>query len=381
MIQSKLKGGETIFTTMSRMAVQYNAINLGQGFPDFDPNPELINLVNEAMQQGHNQYAPLSGVSSLREAIAEKTKFLYGTNVNSYTEICVTPGATYAIYTALTAILGKDDEVIVFEPAYDSYIPNILVNGAKPVTIPLSYPTFKIDWDRVRTAINKRTKAIIINSPHNPTGTLLSSDDVNALSEIADQYDLFVVSDEVYEPIVFDGYQHESILKYPELLKRSFVVSSFGKVYHCTGWKTGYCIAPETLMREFLKVHQYNVFCSFAPVQFALAAFMKVKEHYLSLGNFFQKRRDILSSILTKIGLKPLPSHGSYFQLYDYSGLSHLPDLDFATELTQKAGVGTIPISPFFSEAPDMNVLRFCFAKKERTLEAAGERLNEYFKK
>lgn len=381
MIQSKLKGGETIFTTMSRMAAQMNAINLGQGFPDFDPDPELISLVNDAMLNGHNQYAPLSGALVLREAIAEKSKFLYDTNVDPHTEVVITPGATYAIYTALTAILREGDEVIIFEPAYDSYIPNIVVNGAKPVSIPLSYPSFKIDWDLVRTVINKKTKAIIVNSPHNPTGTLLSSDDVKALSEIADQHDLFVVSDEVYEPIVFDGYKHESLLKYPELLKRSFVVFSFGKVYHCTGWKTGYCIAPENLMREFLKVHQYNVFCSFAPVQYALAAFLKAREHYLLLGNFYQKRRDILSSILTKIGLKPLPSHGSYFQLYDYSDISQLSDLDFATELTQKAGVGTIPVSPFFSKAPEMKVLRFCFAKKERTLEEAGRRLKEYFLK
>ncbi len=381
MIQSKLKGEETIFTTMSRMAVQYNAINLGQGFPDFDPDLELIRLVNEAMLKGHNQYAPLRGVLSLREAIAEKSKFLYGTNVNPHTEVCITPGATYAIYSALTAILREDDEVIIFEPAYDSYIPNIIVNGAKPVSIPLSYPTFTIDWERVRAAITPRTRMIMINSPHNPSGTLCSDEDMLELTSIVNEHDLLVVSDEVYEPIVFDGMKHNSVLKYPELLQRSFVVFSFGKVYHCTGWKTGYCIAPQQLMEEFSKVHQYNVFFFFAPVQYALAEFMQQKEHYLGLGSFYQKRRDQLSLLLEQSGLKPLPSHGSFFQLFDYSALSNSGDLEFAIELTEKAGVSAIPVSPFYSSSPDLNILRFCFAKKESTLAEAGRRLKEYFPK
>lgn len=381
MIQCKLKGGETIFTTMSRMAAQLNAINLGQGFPDFDPDPELISLVNEAMLKGHNQYAPLRGVLALREAIADKTKFLNGTNVDPQTEICVTPGATYAIYTVLTSVLREGDEVIIFEPAYDSYIPNIILNGATPVSIPLSFPSFRIDWDRVRAAITLRTKMIMINSPHNPSGALLSEEDMQELTTISNEHDLFVLSDEVYESIVFDGMKHNSVLKYPELLKRSFVVFSFGKVYHCTGWKTGYCIAPQPLMEEFSKVHQYNVFCSFSPVQYALADFMKLKEHYLSLGNFYQKRRDKLSILLEQSGLKPLPSHGSFFQLFDYSGLSGKADMEFAIELTEKAGVSAIPISPFYSTLPGLKVLRFCFAKNESTLEEAGKRLREYFKK
>ena len=381
MIQSKLPGGETIFTTMSRMATQYNAINLGQGFPDFEPDNSLISLVSEAMKNGHNQYAPLQGVYSLRQAIAEKSKFLYGATLSEQTEICITPGATYAIYCALTAMLHPGDEVIVFEPAYDSYIPNIVINGAKPVPIPLDYPFFKIDWQRVRGAVNRNTKMIIINSPHNPSGSVLNEFDMRELADIVCNHGLYLVSDEVYEPIIFDGMQHESVLKYPELFSRSFVVFSFGKVYHCTGWKTGYCIAPDLLMNEFLKVHQYNCFCSFAPVQYALAQFMQHKAHYLDLGTFYQQKRDLLASKLRQIGFMPIPAHGSFFQLFDYSNLSQMNDFEFACELTKEAGVSAIPVSPFCSVPAASKVLRFCFAKKESTLITAAEKLDHYFSK
>ncbi|HJY22484.1 MAG TPA: methionine aminotransferase [Hanamia sp.] len=375
-IQSKLPDtGETIFTKMSALAQQHKAINLGQGFPDFEMNEVLVELLNKAMRDGHNQYAHRNGLFALREIIAEKVLSLYKNKIDPATEICITPGATYGIYTALTTTLNRGDEVIVFEPAYDSYLPSIKINGAIPVLIPLIYPDYKIDWNQVKEKITPATKMIMLNSPHNPTGSLLDKNDMEELQKIVTGTNIFILSDEVYEHIVFDGRQHESILKYPDLFQRSFVTFSFGKVYHCTGWKTGYCIAPEPLMKEFLKLHQYNCFCCFSPVQYALAKFLEDKNEYLSLGNFLQKKRDYFKEMMKPTRFKPVASHGSYFQLYDYSRLSNETEMDFAKRLIIEAGIATIPVSAFYKTPVENHVLRFCFAKKESTLQEAARRL------
>lgn len=380
MFKAKIPDGETIFTTMSQLAHEHNAINLGQGFPDYDPDSKLIDLVSNAMNRGFNQYAHAVGYLPLRESIAQKTKSLYHLDINSQKEICVTPGATYAIFTALTTVLQPGDEVIVFEPTYDSYIPNILTNGAKPIIIPLRYPDFRIDWDEVRNAVTPRTKMIMINSPHNPTSSVLSKEDMKQLASIVKEFDLYVLSDEVYEPIIFDGLKHESVLRYPEIFQKSFAVFSFGKAYHCTGWKTGYCIAPQNLMKEFIKVHQFNAFSCFSPVQVALAEYMKDEKVFSGLSKFYQDKRDLLTEQLTAAGFKALPSHGSFFRLFDYSELSEEDDLSFAKKITTQAGVGAIPLSPFYSNRPPFRALRFCFAKKDETLLTAGERLKKFFK-
>lgn len=378
-IKSKLPNtGETIFTVMSALAAEHKAINLGQGSPDFGMNQELIELVNKAMKDGHNQYTHRNGLLSLREVIAEKVEFLYNTRVNPATEITITPGGTYAIYTALTAVLNPGDEVIVLEPAYDSYVPNIEVNGAISVLIPLVYPGYKIDWDLIREKISPATKMIMLNSPHNPTGRILDANDIAELRKIVAGTGIFILSDEVYEHIIFDGRKHESILKYPDLFQRSFVTFSFGKVYHCTGWKTGYCIAPEPLMKEFLKVHQYNCFCTNSPFQYALAGFLRNKDPYLGLGNFLQEKRDYFQNLMADTGFKPFPSYGSYFQLYSYEDLSNESEIDFAKKLTIEAGVAMIPVSAFYQKGIDNKVLRFCFAKKEETLKNAVECLINY---
>jgi methionine aminotransferase len=375
-LQSKLPNlGETIFTVMSVLALKHKAINLGQGFPDFDMNENLIGLVNKAMKDGYNQYVHKNGLIELREAIAEKISFLYKNNINPATQICITPGATYAIYTALTTLLNKGDEVIVFEPAYDSYIPNIEINGAIPVLISLSYPDYKIDWNKVKEKITSRTKMIMLNSPHNPTGSVLDQKDIEQLRSIVSDTGIFILSDEVYEHIIFDGLSHESILKYPDLLARSFVTFSFGKVYNCTGWKIGYCIAPDLLMNEFLKVHQYNCFSCHSPMQYAIAHFLQNKNEYLHLGNFLQKKRDYFITLMEQTKFKPIPSHGSYFQLYNYADISNENEIDFAKKLTRDAGVAAIPTSAFYKNGKDNKVLRFCFAKKESTLYEAVQRL------
>jgi methionine aminotransferase len=376
-IHSKLPNvGTTIFTEMSVMAQEYKAINLGQGFPDFSMSPVLTNLVAEAMQQGHNQYIHTNGLAHLRDAIAEKVNNLYNNPVDRE-EITVTPGGTYAIFTALTTILEKGDEVIVFEPAYDSYVPNIEVNGAIPVAIPLSYPGYSINWDLVKERVNIRTKAIIINSPHNPTGSILSKNDIEQLHTIVEGTGIFIVSDEVYEHLIFDDQQHLSILRYPELYKRSFVCFSFGKTYHCTGWKMGYCIAPHELTKEFRKVHQYNCFSVFGPAQFALAAFLKNEKEYLGLGKFIQQKRDYFLDAMKGSKFKPLPSYGSYFQLYSYEGLSGENEKQLAIRLIKEYGVASIPVSAFYQQPIENKVLRFCFAKKEETLKEAAKRLSD----
>ncbi len=378
-IQSKLPNiGETIFTVMSSLAAKNKAINLGQGTPDFEMSETLIALVNKAMKDGHNQYAHRNGLLALRETIAEKVDFLYKSKVDPATEITITPGGTYAIFTALTSVLNPGDEVIVFEPAYDSYIPNIEINGAIPVLIPLVYPDYKIDWNLVKENINPATKMIMINSPHNPTGRILDKNDIEQLRKIVADTGILILSDEVYEHIVFDSQQHESILKYPDLFQRSFVTFSFGKVYHCTGWKIGYCIAPESLMKEFLKVHQYNCFSTNSTVQYALASFLKDKNEYLSLSSFLQTKRDLFLNLMAKTKFKPLPSKGSYFQLYNFEDISNQSEIDFAKRLTTLAGVASIPVSAFYKTPKDDKVLRFCFAKKESTLYQAVERLMKY---
>jgi methionine aminotransferase len=375
-IISKLPNvGTTIFTTMSGLATQYNAVNLGQGFPDFPMSSELTALVNEAMKNNFNQYSPMPGWLPLMESIAEKAGFLYSTNINPATEITITPGGTYAIYSALTTILQPGDEVIVFEPAYDSYIPNIETNGAKAVRINLVYPDYHIDWAAVKKAITNKTKAIIINSPHNPTGSVIGEEDIKQLRQITDGTNIFIISDEVYEHLIFDNIPHQSILRYPDLLERSFVCFSFGKVYNCTGWKLGYCISPAELMKEFRKIHQYNCFSCFTPSQVALATFLKNKEAYLSLSSFMQEKRNYFKSLMQQTRFTMHESFGSYFICGTYERISDEGDKDLAIRLTKEAGVATIPVSAFYQDGKDDKVLRFCFSKKRETLEAAVEKL------
>jgi len=375
-IKSKLPNvGTTIFTVMSSLATEHKAVNLGQGFPDFPMSEELTAKVAEAMRNGHNQYAPMPGLIGLRESIAEKVEFLYKTKVNPDTEITITPGGTYAIYSSLTTILQPGDEVILFEPAYDSYIPNIEINGAKAIPLPLTYPDYKIDWDLVRSSITLKTKAILINSPHNPTGSVLDKNDIAELKSIVADTDLFIVSDEVYEHLIYDDLPHESMLKHPELFARSFVNFSFGKTYHCTGWKLGYCITPAAFTKEFRKVHQFNCFSCFTPAQVALAEYLKNKEAYLSLPRFMQQKRDYFVELMKQTKFDLLPTSGSYFVCASYGRISDEADKDIAIRLTKEAGVATIPLSAFYHNQKDDKVLRFCFSKQNRTLQQAVERL------
>lgn len=375
-IQSKLPGvGTTIFTEMSSLAVQHNAINLGQGFPDFMMDATLIDLVNKSMKNGNNQYAHMNGLSLLREKIAQKADALYNAHVNPETDITITPGATYAIYTAFTTVLQPGDEVILFEPAFDSYIPNIEINRAIPVPVALDYPDYKIDWEEVKEKISPATKVIILNTPNNPTGSVLDKNDIEQLRSIVKDTGIFIFSDEVYEHIIFDEMKHESILRYPDLLERSFVFFSFGKTYHCTGWKLGYCIAPAPLMKEFRKVHQFNCFTCNSAVQFAFAEFMEQKENYLQLGKLLQQKRDYFQQLMKQTRFKPLPSHGSYFQLYSYASISDENEKDLAIRITKEYKVASIPVSAFYTVEKNNQVLRFCFVKKEATLEEAVNRL------
>jgi methionine transaminase len=367
--------GTTIFTVMSSLAAQHNAINLGQGFPDYPMSEELVALVNEAMKNGHNQYVHMNGYIPLREALAEKVEYLYQAKINPDIQITITPGGTYALYTAITTILQPGDEVIVFEPAYDSYIPAIELNGARAVTIQLEFPTYAIDWAKVKHSITEKTKAIMINSPHNPTGSVLTKEDLDQLAAIVKDTRIIIISDEVYEHLIFDGLKHQSVLQHPELSGRSFVCFSFGKVYNCTGWKLGYCIASAYLMSEFRKVHQFNCFTCDTPKQVALATFIKQREHYLQLGAFLQQKRDHLQSLMKATKFKPIPSYGSYFQVYSYKDISEENEKDFAIRLTSEYGVATIPVSAFYQQETNHQVLRFCFSKKEETLGKAVERL------
>lgn len=367
--------GTTIFTVMSSLAAELGAVNLGQGFPDFPMSEELVGLVDQAMRNGYNQYAHMNGYAPLLNTLAEKIAGLYGTTINPDTQITITPGGTYAIYTALTTVLQPGDEVIVFEPAYDSYIPNIEINGAIPVRIDLRFPDYRIDWDEVRRKITPKTRMILLNTPHNPTGAILRPGDIEQLQKTVENTNILIHSDEVYEHLIFDGLPHTSILRYPDLIKRSFVSFSFGKVYHCTGWKLGYSVSSPELMKEFRKVHQFNCFSCHTPSQVALATYLKNKETYLSLSSFLQKKRDYFAKLMEGTKFTPLPSYGSYFQLYKYDKISDEPDKDFAIRITKEYGVASIPVSAFYQSGKDDRVVRFCFAKKEETLEKAAERL------
>jgi methionine transaminase len=375
-LQSKLPDiGTTIFTVMSQLALEYNAVNLGQGFPDFQMSNELTDLVNKAMKSGYNQYTHMNGLPLLRERLAEKVQKLYSTSIDADKQITVTPGGTYAIYTALTAALQPGDEVIVFEPAYDSYIPNIEVNGARPVLINLQYPDYSIPWEEVKQKITARTRMIMINTPQNPTGSVLGEQDIQQLRDITAGTGILILSDEVYEHLIFDDIPHFSILRYPDLLERSFVCFSFGKTYHCTGWKLGYCISSDALMKEFRKVHQFNCFTCNTPLQVGIADYITNEEAYLSLPKFYQAKRDFFAGLMRSTPFKPMISHGSYFQCYSYAHLSEEADKDFALRLIKEYGIVTIPVSAFYKKGKDDKVLRFCFAKKEETLEKAVEKL------
>jgi methionine transaminase len=376
-INSKLPDtGTTIFTVMSALATELKAVNLGQGFPDFPMNDQLMALVNEAMHAGHNQYSPMPGWMPLREAIAEKIDLLYQATVSPDTEITITPGGTYAIYTAVTAALQPGDEVIIFQPGYDSYIPNVTINGAIPVLVDLEFPEYKIDWNKVRQKITPKTRMIMLNSPHNPTGAILREEDIQQLRSVVQDTNIIIVSDEVYEHLIFDHLPHQSMLRYPDLRQRSFVCFSFGKVYHCTGWKLGYCVAPPHFTNEFRKVHQFNCFSCHTPSQVALAAFLRNKDSYISLSAFLQQKRDYFAQLMAGTRFTPLPSYGSYFQCYQYNRISDESDKDFAIRITKEYGVAAIPVSAFYKTGKDDKVVRFCFAKKETTLQLAAERLS-----
>lgn len=377
LITSKLPTvGTTIFTVMSKLATDYNAINLSQGFPDFNCDEELVSLVNKYMLKGFNQYAPMAGLISLREVLAEKTDYMYSAKYDPETEITITAGATQAIFTAISAIIKEGDEVIVFEPAYDCYQPAISLNGGKTIYLQLKAPLYSIDWEEVKKAINYRTKMIIINTPHNPTGSIMTASDMSELEKITSGTEIVILSDEVYEHIIFDDHEHQSVARFPRLAERSFIISSFGKTFHATGWKMGYCVAPKNLMTEFRKVHQFVVFCCNTPMQHALAEYLKNKKNYLNLGSFYQKKRDYFNTSIKDSKFKMAASAGTYFQLLNYSEISDEKDTDFAARLTKELGIASIPISVFYHNLIDNRVVRLCFAKKEETLTKAVEILN-----
>jgi methionine aminotransferase len=375
-INSKLpQVGTTIFTVMSALASEYGAVNLSQGFPDYDTSPELIELVNKAMKNGHNQYAPMAGVMSLREEISRKTEKLYGAVYNPDTEITITAGGTQAIFTAITAFIHPNDEVIIFEPAFDCYAPAIKLAGGIVKSLELEPPDYSIRWDMVKRLINGRTKMIILNSPHNPTATILHQQDIEELSAIVKTQDILILSDEVYEHLIYDGQTHRSMARYPELKQRSFIVASFGKPFHATGWKVGYCMAPVALMHEFRKVHQYLVFSVNTPIQVAIAEYLQNEHNYLSLAGFFQQKRDYFRKGLESTRFEMLPCSGSYFQLVKYDRITDETDADFAIRLIKEIGVASIPVSAFYNMATDHHILRFCFAKRQETLDKAVDRL------
>ena len=371
-ITSKLpQSGITIFSAMSALAQEHQALNLSQGFPDFEADPKLISLVQEYMQQGHNQYAPSPGILPLREIVSEGREKQHGALYNPDTEVTITAGATQAIAAILTASIREGDEVILFTPAYDCYAPYVELNGGIPVYVKLSFPDYRVDWQQVKKVLNHRTRMIIVNTPHNPSATVFTQQDLDYLEEITKGSNILILSDEVYEHIVFDDMQHVSVSERPELFKRSFVVGSFGKTLHVTGWKTGYCLAPEALTTEVRKIHQYMVFSVITPVQYALAEYLR-EVSATGISPMYQQKRDILRQALQNSRFNILPSQGSYFQLLDYSAVSNLGDVEFARELTIEHGIASIPLSVFYNEHTDHKVLRFCFAKKEETLREAG---------
>lgn len=379
-LKSKLAQNETtIFTVMSAMAKEYNAVNLGQGFPDYDCDDKLRKLISKHLNEGKNQYAPMAGVSVLREAISNKIAHSYNTVINPETQICITAGATQAIFTTIMAFIHKGDEVIIIEPAFDCYLPAIELVGGIPKIYSMHYPDYKIDWERLETLVTERTRMILINSPHNPTGTIFKKEDLLALERIVTGKDIIVLSDEVYEHLVYDGELHQSVLRFPNLLQQSLAVFSFGKTFHATGWKIGYCVGAEKLITEFKNIHQWNVFSVNSFVQYALAEHLQDASTYERLPQFFQQKRDLLTKELASLPMQAKISEGTYFQLYSYAGLSDLDEFAFAKYLTQKVGVAVIPLSPFYSKSTNEKVIRLCFGKKEATLKAAAERLNNHF--
>jgi methionine aminotransferase len=360
------------------MALEHGAINLSQGFPDFKVDPVIIDLVNRFMVEGHNQYAPMPGVPALRKVIAEVIAKTYSRAIDPETEITITAGGTEALFSAIAALVHPGDEVIVFDPAYDSYNPAIRLNGGVPVHIHLKHPDFSIDWQEVKSKITARTRVIMVNTPHNPSGAVLSESDLKMLQTVAVKHDLVVLSDEVYERIIFDGIQHQSLLKYPELVKRSVAVFSFGKTFHATGWKVGYCVAPASLTTEIRKAHQFVTFSVNPPVQHAFAEYMKSPEHYVNLGSFYQQKRDYFLEGIKGSSWEPVACHGSYFQSLSYKNISSSSDRDMAVELTQKHKIASIPVSVFYNDKSDNKILRFCFAKNEQTLSNAIEILRRF---
>ena len=366
----------TIFSIMSKLANEHNAINLSQGFPDFSSDQKLIDLVSKAMNSGYNQYAPMAGNLELRKAISKKMASLYNASYNPENEIIITAGATQAISNIITTYINPNDEVIIFRPAYDSYEPGITLNGGKTVSIQLKAPSYSVDWKDVKAKINNRTKMIIINTPHNPSGTVFSKEDMRQLEAITRNTNIIVLSDEVYEHMVFDGENHQSACLFPDLKARSFVVASFCKTFHNTGWRIGYCCAPKELMEEFIKVHQFNVFCVHHPTQKGIADYMQEPKHYLELSGFYQQKRDLFLNLIKDSRFKFKPSKGTYFQVLDYSEITQEYDVDLAKRLTIEKGIASIPLSVFNTKNLDNKVLRFCIAKKDDTLKKAAEILN-----
>lgn len=375
-IQSKLPSvGTTIFSVMSKLAEEHQAINLSQGFPDYECDPKLIAYITEAMKNGFNQYAPMPGLQQLRELVSEKVEMLYDANYHPDTEVTITSGGTQAIFTALACCINPGDEVIVFEPAYDCYAPAVKLFGGLVKSYALAPPDYEIDWEMVKKLFTANTKMIILNSPQNPTGCILTEKDIHALIKLTADTDILILSDEVYEHIVFDGKNHHSVARYPELRERSFVAASFGKLVHATGWKLGYCLAPAFLMKEFRKVHQFNVFSANTPMQMGIANYLKNPETYMGLSDFFQQKRDLFRSLLNETKFKLLPCNGSYFQCVSYAHINNEKDTDMAIKLVKEFGVASIPVSAFYSKGIDHKVLRLCFAKKQETLEKAVDRL------
>ena len=370
--------GTSIFTVMSRMALEHEAINLSQGFPDFPVSTTLIDLINKNMLAGHNQYAPMPGVPGLRKVIAEVVEKTYNRVTNPETEITITAGGTEALFSTIAALVAAKDEVILFDPSYDSYAPAIRLNGGIPVQINLNPPDFSIDWDQVNSKITSKTKMIMINTPHNPSGAVLTENDLKTLEGIALKHGLLVLSDEVYERIIFDNLTHESILKYPALASQSVAVFSFGKTFHATGWKTGYTVAPEYLTREIRKAHQFITFSVNTPVQMALATYMTNSENYLHLGEFYQQKRDYFLQQISGSSFEPLPCHGSYFQLLSYKHITDKSEVDMAEWMTKEHKVASIPVSAFYKDKNDNRLLRFCFAKSEDTLQRAATILRKF---
>lgn len=378
-IPSKLpEVGTTIFTVMSRLAEEHGAVNLGQGFPDYDPPGALLEALARHARDGKNQYAPMAGLPSLREAIARHAERAHGRTLDPETEITITSGATEAIFDAIAAVVRPGDEVVVFDPAYDSYEPSVVLQGGRAVHVPLRLPEFSIDFERLRRAVNERTRLVIVNFPHNPSGAVLARSDLDALADVLRDTQTLLLSDEVYEHIVFDGSEHESVLRHPELAERSFQVGSFGKTFHATGWKVGWAAAPAALTEELRKVHQFVTFATSTPAQHALVDALGVTPSLVSgLSDFYQKKRDRFRELLAATPFRMFPVRGAYFQLVDYSAIDSMPDVEFARHLTTAIGVAAIPLSPFYAEPPDAKIVRFCFAKNERTLEIAAERLRK----